>query len=185
MLIYIWNWLIIGIWWFKTRHFSQFITKVGFYCKLITYGPLLQRGVISDWWLKVVNSRCGPMNCWFQDHWVWIDEELDIFEYGMVATLDYTCFQSIQFVSKWPYPESDQSTGNPLLTMKTSQRACNWDLWMWWRHELFPSETNIALRPGTGKAWVVKRSWWCLGIVPSTRYCQFSMISQIWEEIHL
>ena len=28
------------------------------------------------------------------------------------------------FKSKWPYPESDQSTGNPLFTMTTSQRAC-------------------------------------------------------------
>ena len=27
-------------------------------------------------------------------------------------------------MSKWPYPESDQSTGNPLFTMTTSQRAC-------------------------------------------------------------
>ena len=28
------------------------------------------------------------------------------------------------FKSKWPCPESDQSTGNPLFTMTMSQRAC-------------------------------------------------------------
>ena len=28
------------------------------------------------------------------------------------------------FKCKWPHPESDQSTGNPLFTMTTSQRAC-------------------------------------------------------------
>ena len=28
------------------------------------------------------------------------------------------------FKPKWPYPESNQSTGNPLFTMTTSQRAC-------------------------------------------------------------
>ena len=55
----------------------------------------------------------------------------------------------------------------------------------WWRHEPFPGETSIALRPCAGKAGVAKRSWWCLGIIPSTRCCQFSMISEILEEIHL
>ena len=54
---------------------------------------------------------------------------------------------------------------------------------LWWRHEHFPGETNIALRPCTEKAWVAKGSWWCLGIIPSNRCCQFSMISQILEEI--
>ena len=48
-----------------------------------------------------------------------------ILEYGMVITLDHIfLFQSIQFVSKWPYPKSDQSTWNTLFTMTTSQRAC-------------------------------------------------------------
>ena len=47
-----------------------------------------------------------------------------------------------------------------------------------WRHEPFPRETSIALRPCAGKAGVAKRSWWCLGIIPSNRCCQFSMISQ-------
>ena len=56
---------------------------------------------------------------------------------------------------------------------------------LWWRHEPFPGETSIALRPCAGKAGVAKRSWWCLGIIPSNWCCQFSMISQILEEIHL
>ena len=30
----------------------------------------------------------------------------------------------LSYKSKWPYSESDQSTGNPLFTMTTSQRAC-------------------------------------------------------------
>ena len=50
---------------------------------------------------------------------------------------------------------------------------------LWWRHEHFPGETNIALRPCTGKAWVAKGSWWCFGIIPSNGCCQFSMISQM------
>ena len=88
------------------------------------------------------------------------------------------------FKPKWPYPESDQSTGNPLFTMTTSQRACK-PVMLWWRHEPFPGETSIALRPCAGKAGVTKRSWWCLGIIPSNICCQFSMISRILEEIHL
>ena len=56
---------------------------------------------------------------------------------------------------------------------------------LWWRHEPFPGETSIALRPCAGKAGVPKRSWWCLGIIPSNRCCQFSIKSQILEEIHL
>ena len=55
---------------------------------------------------------------------------------------------------------------------------------LWWRHEPFPGEISIALRPCAGKAGVAKRSWWCLGIIPSNWCCQFSMISQILEEIH-
>ena len=49
---------------------------------------------------------------------------------------------------------------------------------------LFPAKPT-SLRPGTGKAWVAKRSWWCLGIIASDRCCQFSMIILIMEEIHL
>ena len=56
---------------------------------------------------------------------------------------------------------------------------------LWWRHEPFPGETSIALRPCAGKAGVEKRAWWCLGIIPSNRCCRFSMLSQILEEIHL
>ena len=56
---------------------------------------------------------------------------------------------------------------------------------LWWRHEPFPGETSIALRPCAGKAGVAKRSWWCLGIIPSNRCCQFITINHILEEIHL
>ena len=56
---------------------------------------------------------------------------------------------------------------------------------LWWRHQSFPGETSIALRPCAGKAGVAKRYWWCLGIIPSNRCCQFRMISQILEEMHL
>ena len=50
---------------------------------------------------------------------------------------------------------------------------------LWWRHEPFPGETLCW------KTGFAKRSWWCLGIIPSNRCCQFSMICQILEEIHL
>ena len=53
---------------------------------------------------------------------------------------------------------------------------------LWWRHEPFPGETSIALRPCAGKAGVGKRSWWCLGVIPSHRCCQFSMMSRILEK---
>ena len=56
---------------------------------------------------------------------------------------------------------------------------------LWWWHKPFPCEISIALRPCAGKVGVAKSSWWCLGIIPSNRCFQFTMISQIWEEIHL
>ena len=83
--------------------------------------------------------------------------------------------------SKWPYPESDQSTGNHCLQWQRVIARAN----LWWRHEPFPGETSITLRPCVGKAGAAKRSWWCFDIIPSSRCCQFSMISQILEEIHL
>ena len=69
------------------------------------------------------------------------------------------------FKSKWPFPESDQSTGNPLFTMTTSHRACK------------PVMTTLAFsRQNQHRAkamcWKIgghKRSWWCLGIIPSNR----------------
>ena len=48
-----------------------------------------------------------------------------------------------------------------------------------------PASRYRYLRPCAGKAGVAKRSWWCLGIIPSNRCCQFSMINKILEEIHL
>ena len=55
------------------------------------------------------------------------------------------------FKFKWPYPESDQSTGG--LEWQRANARAN----LWWRHEPFPGETSIALRPGAGKAGVAKR----------------------------
>ena len=117
--IYIWNWQIIGSVWLKTHYFSQFITKMGFCCKILslndlTPSPISQPGTHCLQWQRI-NARAN----------------------------------------------------------------------LWWRHEPFPGKTSIALRPCAGKAGVAKRSWWCLGIIPSNRCCQFSMISQILEEIHL
>ena len=56
---------------------------------------------------------------------------------------------------------------------------------LWWRHEPFSQRNQHRAKACAGKAGVAKRSWWCLGIIPSNRCCQFSMISQILEEIHL
>ena len=114
---YIWNWQIIGILWLKTHYFSQFITKIGFCCKILGLNDITSSLI----------SRPGTH-----------------------------CLQ-------W---------------QGANARA---NLWCW--HEPFPGETNIALRPSAGKAGVAKRSWWCLGIIPSNRCCQFSM-SQILKEIH-
>ena len=54
---------------------------------------------------------------------------------------------------------------------------------LWWRHEPFPGETSISLRALCWKSGFANRSWWYLGIIPSDRCCQFSMISQILEDI--
>ena len=83
-----------------------------------------------------------------------------------------------------PTPSPISRPGTHCLPCLQWQRA-NARANLWWRHEPFPGETSIALRPCAGKAGVAKRSWWCLGIIPSNRCCQFSMISQILEEIHL
>ena len=117
--IYVWNWQIIGIIWLKTHYFSQFITKMGFCCKILSLNDLTP----------------SPIS--------------------------------------WP--------GTHYLQWQRANARAN----LWWRHKPFPGETSIALRPCAGKAGVAKRSWWCLGIIPSNWCCQFSMISQILEEIHL
>ena len=106
----------------KTHFFSQFITKIGFCCKILS---------LNDLTLSPI-SRPGTH-----------------------------CLQ-------W---------------QRANARAN-----LWWRHKPFPGKTSIALtrwRPCPGKVGVAKRSWWCLGIIPSNRCCQFSMIRQILEEIHL
>ena len=113
------NWQIIGISWLKTHYFSQFTTKMGFCCKILSLNDLtpspISRPVTHCLQWQLANARAN----------------------------------------------------------------------LWLRHEPFPGETSIALRPCAGKAGVAKRSWWCLGIIPSNRCCQFSMINQILEEIPL
>ena len=108
-----------GILWLKTHYFSQFITKMGFCCQILSLNDLTP---------------------------------------SPISQLGTHCLQ-------W---------------QRTKARAN-----LWWRHEPFPGETSIALRPCAGKAGVAKRSWWSLGIIPSNICCQFSMISRILEEIHL
>ena len=103
---------IIGILWLKTHYFSQFITKLGFCCQILSLNDLTPSPI----------SQPGTQ-----------------------------CLQ-------W---QRANARGN-----------------LWWRHEPFPGETSIALRPCAGKAGVAKRSWWCLGIIPSNICCQFSMITE-------
>ena len=53
------------------------------------------------------------------------------------------------FKSKWPYPESDQWTGNPLFTMTKSQRACQPVM----TTRAFSQRNQIALRPCQLQYW--------------------------------
>ena len=85
------------------------------------------------------------------------------------------------FKPKWPYPESDQSTGNPLFIMTTSQHACKPVM----TTRAFSRRNQHRAKTLCWKSGVAKRSWWCLGIISSNICCQFSMISRILEEIHL
>ena len=63
------------------------------------------------------------------------------------------------FKYKWPYPDSDQSTGNPLFTMTTSQRACK--LVMTTR--AFSRRKQHRAKALCWRSGIAKRSWWCLG----------------------
>ena len=86
--------------WLKTHYFSQFITKMGFSCKILSLNDLT--------------------------------------------------------------PSPISRPGTHCLQWQRAKARAN----LWWRHEPFPGETSIALRPCAGKAGVAKRSWWCLGIIP-------------------
>ena len=89
------------------------------------------------------------------------------------------CCQILSLNDLTPSPISQPGT-HCLQWQRANARAN-----LWWRHEPYAGETSIALRPCAGKARLAKRSWWCLGIIPSNICCQFSMISWILEEIHL
>ena len=78
------------------------------------------------------------------------------------------------FKPKWPYPESDQSTRNPLFTMTTSQRACKPVM----TTQAFSRRNQHRAKALCWKSGGGKRPWWCLGIIPSNMCCQFSMISR-------
>ena len=68
-------------------------------------------------------------------------------------------------------PSPISRPGNHCLQWQWANARAN----LWWWHEPFPGEISIALRPCAGKVGVAKRSWRCLGIIPSNRCCQFSM----------
>ena len=66
-LIYVWNWQIIGIIWLKTHYFSQFITKMGFCCKILslndlTPSPISRPGTHCLQWQRA-NART---NLWWR-----------------------------------------------------------------------------------------------------------------------
>ena len=86
------------------------------------------------------------------------------------------CCKILSLNDLTPSPISRPGT-HCLQWQRTNARAN-----FWWRYKPFPGETNIALRPCVGKATVARRSWWCLGIIPSNRCCQFSLISQILDK---
>ena len=62
--IYVWNWQIIGIIWLKTHYFSQFITKMGFCCKILSLNDLTRvRSVDRDPLFTMTTSQraCKPV----------------------------------------------------------------------------------------------------------------------------
>ena len=63
------------------------------------------------------------------------------------------------FNYKWPYPDSDQSTGNPLFTITTSQRACKPVM----TTRAFSRRKQHRAKALCWRSRVAKRSWWCLG----------------------
>ena len=83
------------------------------------------------------------------------------------------------FKSKWPYPESNQSTGNPLFTMTTSQRACKPVI----TTRAFSRRNQHRAKALCWKSRGSKKVLVILGCFPSNKCCQFSMISRIWEKI--
>ena len=96
--IYIWNWQIIGIFLLTIYHFSQFITKMGFCCEILSINYLTPTPI------------------------------------------------------SWP--------GTHCLQWQRANARAN----LWWRHEPFPGESSIALKPcageegsqkGLGDAWAV------------------------------
>ena len=65
---YIWNWQIIGILWLKTHYFSQFMTKMGFCCKILslydlTPSPISQPGtpLFTMFTMTTSQRACKPV----------------------------------------------------------------------------------------------------------------------------
>ena len=63
------------------------------------------------------------------------------------------------FKYHWPYPDSDQSTGNPLFTMPTSQRACKPVM----TTRAFSRRKQHRAKAQCWRSGDAKRSGWCLG----------------------
>ena len=191
------------------------------------------------------------MVCWYQDHLIWIGAGYIWIWKGSNPGAHFF-FQSIQFVFKWPYPDSDHLTKNTLFTMTKNRYemvhftkeimmllgaslAVMWfPSWLCllnmhfsvqctrcrWPEGIQSEKSSLAimcclphqkvqfkyvqLKPvnvmttrafyrrnqhrAQARYWktrVAKRSWWCLGIIPSNRCCKCSMINSILEEIHL
>ena len=118
--------------------------------------------------------------------------KIDIWNWQIIGILWLKTHYFSQFTTKMGFcckiwslhdliPSPISRPGTHCLQWQRANARAN----LWWWREPFPGETSIALRPCAGKAGVAKRSWWCLGIIPSNRCCQFSTINQILEEIHL
>ena len=128
-----------------------------------THGRLISRLLNLNWW----GARRG----------------MDLLDYQRVKTLDHIFFSKYSVCVKITLPWV-RSVDRELIVYNDNEptcvQTCDDDT------SLFVAKpTSRWLRPYAGKSWAAKRSWWCLGTVPSNRHYKFCTINQILEEIHL
>ena len=147
----------MGILWLKPHYFSQFMTKMGFCCKILSLNDLT------------------PTRTWNKKNDLAICRYIYIYIISMPSVLH--CFRPLCL------PRVRSVDWEPIGCLQWQRANARANLW--WRHEPFPGETltGIALcwKSGGRKKVLVMLGPGCLGIIPSKRCCRFGMISQILE----